>query len=783
MTRKIFISYTQKDRRWAEWIAWQVEEAGHEARLQAWDFPKGSNFVSLMDKTLKWADVTMPLLSPAFFNSEFGEAEWTAAFSSDPLGHEGRLIPVRVRQCEVRGVLAPIVRIDLLGLDKAEAIRELVGGLKQGRWRPDEEPAFPPELEAAPKAEPAFPRARMIGVPHRNKYFTGREELLAELHRRLEADESAVLAQAAVFGLGGVGKTQTAIEYAHAKAEEYRVVLWAGADSEAAIGTSYLVFARELGLVREEAKLENVIRAVMRWLSTERGWLLVFDNADEPELLREYLPTSRAGGKVLLTSKAPTFSAVGIREPFKVEKMAPDDAIEFLRERTGRDEPDAARELAEELDFLPLALEQAGAYIEVVNASLAGYLASYRVRGLELLEKGGTSTNYHASIATTWSLSIERVREESPASVELLIASTFLAPDSIPIEIFTLGGTKFGGELAEALVGADNDPLVFWEVLAPLERYSLVERLDSDAFRVHRLTQKAIREAANIVCGWDWLVRVASGLNGAHPEVRPNYHWRGNDPDRLGSGLNIVGRPNYHWRGSDPDRLGSGHNILRGYLLCDRLREHVSRLSQLLEAYEETLDAAPVHVDELLGNAGVFSGDPGTLKRRLSIRRRVSASPERVQRAVFALAMALTQSGRKDEARPLLDELSDKSVRVNYGALRFWTSLWCSGPRRVGDPGTDRRLLGPVYWLHRQVYGAESFRTVRIGAWLLQSELEDSNFNEDPRSWLSEFQWLADCDEEDLQSEDQRETLSLVLEVLEVLESLPDSPAPDPDSQ
>ena len=162
---RIFISYAQADRQWAEWIAWQLEAGGHSVQLKAWDFVEGSNFVTLMNKALQWADVTMPLLSSDFLESKFGQAEWTAAFTADPLGSEGRLIPVRVRECEVQGLLAPVVRIELVGLGKGAAIKRLIAGIKRGRRKPVEEPGFPPDLygaSAAPKLEPLFPRTAVL---------------------------------------------------------------------------------------------------------------------------------------------------------------------------------------------------------------------------------------------------------------------------------------------------------------------------------------------------------------------------------------------------------------------------------------------------------------------------------------------------------------------------------------------------------------------------------------------------------------------------------------------
>ena len=138
-------------------------------------------------------------------------------------------------------------------------------------------------------------------------------------------------------------------------------MLWVAAEQEATLGATYLAIARELGLVEATADLATAIQAMKAWLSREDGWLLVFDNADDPALLRDYLPVTRTGGKVLLTSRARTFSDVDILEPFRVETMDPVEAVAFLLKRTKRKEAGPAAELARELGCLPLALEQAAA--------------------------------------------------------------------------------------------------------------------------------------------------------------------------------------------------------------------------------------------------------------------------------------------------------------------------------------------------------------------------------------------------------------------------------------
>lgn len=246
----------------------------------------------------------------------------------------------------------------------------------------------------------------------RNPYFTGRAEVLQELHQALGADATVALAQTqAVSGLGGLGKTQTAVEYAYRYRREYTAVLWALADSSAALFSGFTALAQVLNLPEQDAQEQQLaVNAVTRWLRQERGWLLILDNADEPQIVKEFLPPDHQG-RLLLTSRARVFDALGVRRPLSLEKMSAAEAQEFLLNRSGilaakpnaaqfpswegqgvgqllnQEERAALQQLAQELDGLPLALEQAGAYILRQQCTFSRYLASYRKRRLSLLEQ------------------------------------------------------------------------------------------------------------------------------------------------------------------------------------------------------------------------------------------------------------------------------------------------------------------------------------------------------------------------------------------------------------
>jgi TIR domain len=223
--RDFFISYTAVDEPWARWIAVTLERAGYTTLLQAFDFRPGSDFIHLMQRATSGAARTIAVLSPAYLGSTFGGAEWRAAFGTDPTGESGRLIPVRVQPCEPPGLLAGRIFIDLVDADEATARQRLLAGVGPRGHRPTTAP-FPgvPHSTIGAAGSPRFPGAgpQVSNLPARNPRFTGRDGMLAELRRRLHAGEGTLVVQA-LYGLGGVGKTQLALEYAHRFAADYQL--------------------------------------------------------------------------------------------------------------------------------------------------------------------------------------------------------------------------------------------------------------------------------------------------------------------------------------------------------------------------------------------------------------------------------------------------------------------------------------------------------------------------------------------------------------------------------
>ncbi|MBI5521341.1 MAG: toll/interleukin-1 receptor domain-containing protein [Desulfarculus sp.] len=483
--KDFFISYNKADRQWAEWIAWALKEQGKQVVIQAWHFGPGCNFPLEMHKAIRESEKILLVLSPDFLTSEFTSPEWSAFFAQDPTGALRKIMPVRVRDCRPDGLLGPISYIDLLGASpEAEAQRMLIDGLLNF-GEPSTAPSFPGAqvctATTATGPKPPFP---VFSVPHqRNPNFSGREDYLAALGTAL-AGGPAALTQQAIAGLGGVGKTQLALEYCYRRRGDYPLIWWVRCEEPATLASDYAGLAPHLGIPPNPDQTQTVA-AVRAWLAAHPGWLLVLDNVEKPEDLRDYLPQG-GQGHVLITSRE---DMSDIASTMDVTVWPEDEAIAFLLKRTGEKDQEAAKVLATELGRLPLALEQAGAYIKKSGCGVSGYLDMLKDNLPKLMEWGKGLSGYEKNVATTWLPAFAEVQKKSPAAAELLNLCAFLAPDDIPLEIIK-EGKEF---LPPALAGAVDDPLPWNEALAALKAYSLVQR-EGDSLSVHRLVQAVTRD-------------------------------------------------------------------------------------------------------------------------------------------------------------------------------------------------------------------------------------------------------------------------------------------------
>jgi len=536
-SKDFFISYTSADKKWAEWIAWQLEEAQYSTILQAWDFQPGMNFVLEMDKAARVARCTIVVLSPSYLNAQYTQPEWAVAFRRDPKSEKGALLPVRVQKCEVEGLLGSIVYIDLVDLDEAKAHETLLVGVRRERGKPDTAPGFPgggqrtiPEPQRFPGALPSI-----WNVPYpRNPYFTGREDILKRLYDALKADKTVAITQPqAISGLGGIGKTQSAVEYAYRYHNDYQAVLWARAETRQLLILDFVAIAGLLNLPEKDMQDQNkVVETVKRWLKEHRDWLLILDNADDLAIVREFVPPV-FGGHILLTTRAQAMGRLAHR--IEIEKMEPGEGALFLLRRAGiieesdvldnasEAERNKAKEISQEMDGLPLALDQAGAYVEETSCGLADYLDLYQKHGATLLKRrGGLVADHPEPVATTWSLSFEKVELANPAAAELLRQCAFLAPDAIPEEIITEGAS----DLSPVLQLVAADPFELNAAIEELHKFSLVKREpDVKTLTIHHLVQSVLKESMNEQTRREWAERTVRAVNLAFPDVTDVKAW------------------------------------------------------------------------------------------------------------------------------------------------------------------------------------------------------------------------------------------------------------------
>ncbi|GAB2868679.1 hypothetical protein GCM10022221_82080 [Actinocorallia aurea] len=327
-------------------------------------------------------------------------------------------------------------------------------------------------------------------VPPRNKNFTGREDLLTRLRERVTGQVTAVVPHA-LHGLGGVGKTQMAVEYAYRYRQEYDLVWWVPADQPALVRSSLAALAPHLGLPPATATgIEDAANAVLDAL--RRGepyarWLLVFDNADQPEHLQDVLP--QGPGHVLITSRNHRWEGVVDTVPVDVFTRA--ESVQFLAKRVPRTVPDSdAERLAHELGDLPLALEQAGALQAETGMPVAQYLELLTERTAQLLSEGKPS-EYPVSMTAAWGLSVASLSGTMPEAIDLLRACAFFGPEPIPRDVFSQPRGDLGPKLAALL----RDPIRLSRAVGELGRYALA-KIDASArtIQVHRLIQALVRE-------------------------------------------------------------------------------------------------------------------------------------------------------------------------------------------------------------------------------------------------------------------------------------------------
>ena len=376
-------------------------------------------------------------------------------------------------------------------------------------------------LQAAGFSLDQWPTEVWTVPQQRDMFFTGRDGVFRSLRALLIPGSTAALTQA-ISGLGGIGKTHTAVEYAYRFHRDYEAVLWLQANSWETLVSACVQLADELALP-EQKEADQVVAEVHRWLRKHHSWLLILDNVEHPqEVLSRFVPTQHHGS-VLLTTRV--HDVEPLAQTQVLATMSEEEGVLFLLRRTKKVAPKAgldqagiaqqgeALQIWQLMDGLPLALDQAGAYILETGCSFSEYREQYVRRRAELLARRGKRfIGHEASVATTFSLAFERVEALNPAAANLLRACALLASEAIPEEIFREGAPHLGPLLAAG--GASLD-----QAIGVLHDYSLVQRsAETHTLAIHRLVQAVLRDAMDTPTFRLWANRVVDALEAAWPE-------------------------------------------------------------------------------------------------------------------------------------------------------------------------------------------------------------------------------------------------------------------------
>jgi tetratricopeptide (TPR) repeat protein len=491
-----FISYATPDEAMAREIGAILDEAGYTYIAQFRDFIVGKNFVREMQRGLAASSRLIALLSPAYERSDNCQSEWSAAYAQDPGSRNGKIIPLKIAEVDLNPLAGQIVYKSLVGLNPAErrpAVLEAIGPWTKGRRGARTSTGRASALTGVEANPPELSGAKLGNLPVSiGHLFKGRAEFLRQLRESFRHKAAAAITGKAVHGLGGVGKTRAAIEYGHAYAADYVATFFLIGKSESDLKDSLAALAGVAVLDLPEKNLPDLdarLAAVIRWLRTNPGWLLITDNVDDKsaaEAVRRLLDqVGGGGGHVLITSRVGDWGHVV--EPLELDLLTVDAAMDLLRESTPRrtkraDEDAALTRLADvQLGCLSLALVQAAAYIDERRIGFADYSKLFEKEAKKLLAKLGDAAvrnlGYPLPVALTWQASIAQLSDAGRLLLDML---SWLSIEPIPRNLFGVWPDE-SVDLEEGLTELTRYTLVHWEA-------------ENSAITFHRLVAQVTRD-------------------------------------------------------------------------------------------------------------------------------------------------------------------------------------------------------------------------------------------------------------------------------------------------
>ncbi|RAY15952.1 tetratricopeptide repeat protein [Actinomadura craniellae] len=469
-TNKILLDHSQDDELWAEWIAGVLRAAGLDVA------PQPAEETPLPEVGGPAAPRVLSLITPAYLEAR-----------REPPSPDAGALAVYVTDMRPPAHYPSTGSVSLAGMHEQEAIKylfRLVGIVGRA------------SAQAAEAATPRYPgdEPKIFQAPARNVRFTGRQEDLRRLRTELNAHHTAVVLPVALQGLGGVGKTQVALEYAYQYKSDYDLVWWIDCEQPQFIDASLVDLGWQIQNVYQAGPSTSVAevdvaRTVLTLLSQSRvvdRWLVVFDNAELPEKVMPLVPSG--SGHVLITSRNRAWSDRA--RPLTVDVFSRAESVQHLHDRVGSITDEEADQVAEVLGDLPLAVATAAAWLDETGTPVADYLLELERQGPQTLSISQI-TNYPLPLARAWDLSLDRLRQHSPAAARLFELCSVLAPD-IGLELL------YNPAMAAALVPLDpalSEPMVMGRVIQEINRLALL-KLDSNGrqIKIHRLVQAVVRD-------------------------------------------------------------------------------------------------------------------------------------------------------------------------------------------------------------------------------------------------------------------------------------------------
>jgi transcriptional regulator with XRE-family HTH domain len=460
-------------------------------------------------------------------------------------------------------------------------------------------------------------------IPYqRNPCFTGREELLLWLHEVFIQKNQACLTSSCVLcGLGGIGKTQVAIEYAYRYSLKHAAILWINASTAETMSNSLMVIAHTLQLFKGDRQDHaQIVAAIAHWLNQHHNWLLIVDNVENIELTKQFLPIAH-NGAYLFTTRLSTLGTLA--SCVELEPLTLEESVHLLLRRAGlltshspleslsSEDLAIARTLATAIGGLPLALDQAGAYIEETHSSLSDFLHLFHAHPAQVLNRRQAHAEHPLSVVETFTLSVEHLRQKNRVAASLLIRCCFLAPDAIPARLMQ----ALLSHADEQQQNVAIDPLQFDAVLMDLLSHALIQRhAQSRTFTIHHLVRTILQACQSSDCSRainTYLLHVIDQVLLAHQTTEEDRCWY----EQIYPHALYVTAQYKQWNETaSPAYLSLQLKLARSFLRRAQFAEAGILLQQALALAEQTPGPAHPNVAHILSNLAFVYAQQGNIQ-------------------------------------------------------------------------------------------------------------------------------------------------------------------------